>query len=201
MEKNHNILQTLVDNIKQLPGIGPKAAQRIAFYLSISNKKLANELRLSLESALKEINLCEECNNFSFNLICDVCNLSNRDSKKLCIVEMPSDLQNIENTNFYNGKYYILMGRLSPINGIGPEQLKIEKLKKNIEEKEFDEIIIATNFNSDSDLTAEFLYTLLKGRAKSVTRLSRGISLGSEIDKVDVGTIAYAIQERSPFKI
>ena len=93
------------------------------------------------------------------------------------------------------------MGRLSPINGIGPEQLKIEKLKKNIEEKEFDEIIIATNFNSDSDLTAEFLYTLLKGKAKSVTRLSRGISLGSEIDKVDVGTIAYAIQERSPFKI
>ena len=81
MEKNHNILQTLVDNIKQLPGIGPKAAQRIAFYLSISNKKLANELRLSLESALKEINLCEECNNFSFNLICDVCNLSNRDQK------------------------------------------------------------------------------------------------------------------------
>ena len=136
MEKNHNILQTLVDNIKQLPGIGPKAAQRIAFYLSISNKKLANELRLSLESALKEINLCEECNNFSFNLICDVCNLSNRDQKKLCIVEMPSDLQNIENTNFYNGKYYILMGRLSPINGIGPEQLKIEKLKKNIEKKD-----------------------------------------------------------------
>ena len=142
-------LNAVVDALKKLPGVGPKAAQRMAFYLLQYDKAAAQEICTSIETALKTIRHCEQCNNFSEAQICDLCASGSRDSSLLCVVEMPSDVHSIEQTQMYRGKYFVLLGRLSPLDGIGPKEIGLDKLVKRASGGEVKEVVVATNFTTD----------------------------------------------------
>ncbi|MEK9774448.1 MAG: recombination mediator RecR [Candidatus Woesearchaeota archaeon] len=190
------ILNQLVDSLKCLPGVGPKSALRLAYFLLQRDRNSAQKLSISISNALEKLNACSLCNNFTELDICNLCGSASRDNSLLCIVEMPTDLLMMEQTNTYNGQYYILMGKLSPLDGIGPTELNLKKLIERIKKSNFKEIILATNFTSEGNATAEYISTLLKAFPYKVTRISRGLPMGGEIEFVDSGTLAQALEDR-----
>ena len=196
-------LQKLILALKVMPGIGPKSAQRMAYYLLQHDRQGALSLGVALQDAVEKIGHCKKCNSFSEYEICKTCGDDRRDSHILCIVETPSDQLMVEQTLAYRGLYFVLMGRLSPMEGQGPKELHFEKLMQRIfiEDAKFapvKEVILATNFTSEGEATAHYLGEILKSKGIHVSRIARGIPVGGELEYVDAGTLARAMMDRKP---
>lgn len=189
-------LDQLIEALRALPGVGPKSAQRMAYHLLQRDQRGAARLARSLAHALEVLRHCERCNTFAEEAVCQRCANPQRDRSLLCVVEMPADLAMIEQTHSYNGLYYVLMGRLSPLDGIGPRELKLEKLIARATDGEVREVILATNFTNEGEATAHVIAELLTARGLRVSRLSRGVPVGGELEHTDAGTIAQALVER-----
>ena len=192
-------LDELVEALRCLPGVGPKSAQRMAYHLLQRNPKGAERLALSLERALKTLRHCNRCNTFTEDEICDRCNSARRDPSQLCIVEMPVDLNTMEQTHAYNGFYYVLMGRLSPLDGIGPKELGFERLLARASDGAVKEVILATNFTNEGEATAHYLSEVLHARGIKVSRIARGLPVGGELEYSDAATVAQAMIERRDY--
>ncbi len=199
--KNPPALEQLIDSLRCLPGVGPKSAQRMAYYLLQRDRQGANGLALALNNALQVVDHCKLCNTFSEQPICPLCESAQRDKTVLCVVEMPTDLIMLENTRAYTGMYFVLMGRLSPLDGIGPKEIHLDKLIKRANDGIVTEVILATNYTVEGDATAHYISELLRARGIKVSRIARGMPMGGEIEYVDTGTLAQAMLERrSVFK-
>jgi len=188
-------LEDLITALRCLPGVGPKSAQRMAYHLLQRDRAGAQHLAKMLELAASNIQHCSKCNNFSENEVCGLCLSPKRDNGLLCVVEMPADLLMMEQTQCYRGMYFVLMGRLSPLDGIGSKELHLDRLVKRVQEHPC-EVILATNFTVEGDATAHYLATLLQSLNVKVTRIARGLPIGGELEQVDSGTLAQALLER-----
>lgn len=188
-------LEELIAALRCLPGVGPKSAQRMTYHLLQRDRQGALNLAHALEKAVDNIRHCAQCNNFSETEVCPLCASPKRDRSLLCVVEMPADLLMLEQAQCYRGLYFVLMGRLSPLDGVGPGELNLERLVKRVQESPC-EVILATNFTVEGDATAHYLATLLQAQNIKVTRIARGLPVGSELEQVDSGTLAQALLER-----
>ncbi len=188
-------LEELVKALRCLPGVGSKSAQRMAYHLLQRDRPGALHLARSLDHAVENVQHCIKCNNFSEQEICVLCRSSRRETNLLCVVEMPADLLVMEQAQCYQGMYYVLMGRLSPIDAIGPRELHLEKLVARALEQPC-EVILATNFTVEGEATAHYLAALLSAQGIKVTRIARGLPVGGELEHVDSGTLAQAVLER-----
>ncbi|WP_225721126.1 recombination mediator RecR [Candidatus Vallotiella sp. (ex Adelges kitamiensis)] len=195
-EKPLSALETIIDALRTLPGIGPKSAQRIAYHLMQNDQEGAQRLGRSLLHATQALKHCERCNTFTEHNICELCSNERRDPTLLCVVEMPTDQIMLEQTLIYCGLYFVLMGRLSPLNGIGPCEIHFSRLISRATDNIVSEVILATNFTNEGEATAHYLSQMLKDRDLTVTRLARGVPIGSELEYVDAGTIARAVLDR-----
>lgn len=194
--KNPPALEQLIESLRCLPGVGPKSAQRMAYYLLQRDRQGANSLAQSLDNALQVVGHCKLCNTFSEQPVCPLCESSQRDNSLLCVVEMPTDLMMMENTRTYTGMYFVLMGRLSPLDGIGPKEIHLDRLIKRAQDGIVQEVILATNYTVEGDATAHYISELLRARGIKVSRIARGMPMGGEIEYVDTGTLAQAMLER-----
>lgn len=188
-------LEELIAALRCLPGVGPKSAQRMAYHLLQRDRAGALRLAQSLERAAGNVLHCSKCNNFSELEVCELCASTKRDPEVLCVVEMPADLLMMEQTQCYRGMYFVLMGRLSPLDGIGAKELHFDRLLKRARE-DVREVILATNFTVEGDATAHYLTTLLRAQGIKVSRIARGLPVGGELEQVDSGTLAQAVLER-----
>jgi recombination protein RecR len=188
-------LEELIAALRCLPGVGPKSAQRMAYHLLQRDRAGALVLAHALEAATINIKHCSKCNNFSEEEVCALCSSSKRDHSLLCVVEMPADLLMMEQAQCYRGLYFVLMGRLSPLDGIGAKELHLDRLVKRVLEHRC-EVILATNFTVEGDATAHYLATLLQSQDVKVSRIARGLPVGGELEQVDSGTLAQAVLER-----
>jgi recombination protein RecR len=189
-------LDALVEGLRRLPGVGPKSAQRIAYHLLQHDRDGAALLGTALTNAVESIRHCALCNTFTENDLCDVCSSDRRDRSLLCVVETPGDQLMIEQTLTYRGLYFVLMGRLSPLDGIGPKDIHLDRLLLRATDGVVREVILATNFTNEGEATAHTIGELLKTRGLNVTRLARGVPVGGELEYVDIGTIAQAVLDR-----
>ncbi|ADL55206.1 recombination mediator RecR [Gallionella capsiferriformans] len=188
-------LDELISALRCLPGVGPKSAQRMAYHLLQRDRKGALHLATSLERAAENVQHCSRCNNFSELPVCGLCASAARDESLLCVVEMPADQLMIEQTQCFRGMYYVLMGRLSPLDGIGAKELQLDNLVRRVQQHPC-EVILATNFTVEGDATAHYLATLLQSLGVKVSRIARGLPVGGELEQVDSGTLAQAVLER-----
>ena len=191
-------LDSLIEALRCLPGVGPKSAQRMAYHLLQRDPKGAQQLADSLSTALRALGHCTRCNNFSDTEVCNVCSSLRRDASRLCVVEMPADLLMVEQSQSYQGLYFVLMGRLSPLDGVGPKEIHLDKLVRRAEDPALKEVILATNFTVEGEATAHYVHELLADKGLKVSRIARGLPVGGEIEHVDGGTLAQAILERRP---
>jgi len=194
--KNPPALEQLIDSLRCLPGVGPKSALRMAYYLLQRDRKGAAKLGNSLENALQALGHCTLCNNFSETPICPLCASDKREQSQLCVIEMPTDLMMMEQTHSYSGMYFVLMGRLSPLDGIGPKEINLDKLIKRAQDGVISEVILATNYTVEGEATAHYISELLKTRGITVSRIARGLPMGGEIEYVDSGTLSMALLGR-----
>ena len=194
--KNPAALEQLINSLRCLPGVGPKSAQRMAYHLLQRDRQGANDLALALDNALQVVGHCKLCNTFSEQPVCPLCESSQRDNTVLCVVEMPTDLMMLESTRAYSGMYFVLMGRLSPLDGIGPKEIHLDKLIKRAQDGIVQEVVLATNYTVEGDATAHYISELLRARGIKVSRIARGMPMGGEIEYVDSGTLAQAMLER-----
>jgi recombination protein RecR len=191
-------LEELIQALRCLPGVGPKSAQRMAYHLLQRDQKGAERLARGLGEALGRIRHCTRCNTFTEAEMCSVCSSQRRDATLLCVVESPGDLLMMEQTQSYSGLYFVLMGRLSPLDGIGPREIHLDRLVKRATDGEVKEVILATNFTVEGEATAHYVSELLLGKGLKVTRIARGLPVGGELEHVDSGTLAQAVLERRP---
>ena len=191
-------LESLIDALRVLPGVGPKSAARMAYHLLQRNRAGAARLASALSAALERLHHCGRCNNFSEAPVCELCQNPKRDPRQLCVVEMPADLNRLEETQAYRGLYFVLMGRLSPLDGVGPREIGLEQLLNRAQDGETEEVILATNFTAEGEATAHYAGELLKAKGLKVTRIARGLPAGGELEHVDGMTIAQALQDRRP---
>ncbi|HOA94334.1 MAG TPA: recombination mediator RecR [Quisquiliibacterium sp.] len=189
-------LEALTAALKRLPGVGAKSAQRFAYYLLQHDREGAALLSRALAEAVERIRHCARCNTFTEHEICDTCSSPRRDAAVLCVVETPSDQLMVEQTLTFNGLYFVLMGRLSPLDGIGPKEIHFDRLLARATDGTVREVILATNFTQEGEATAHYIGELLRARGLKVTRLARGVPVGSELEYVDPGTIAQALRDR-----
>jgi recombination protein RecR len=189
-------LETLKQALRRLPGVGPKSAQRMAYYLLERDREGARLLAQTLAQAVESITHCRRCNNFCESDVCGICAAPRRDHTLLCVVESPSDLSSLEQAGVYNGVYYVLMGRLSPLDGIGPEELDIPRLEARLDEGEVKEVILATNLTVEGEATAHFLADIVRARGIRATRIAYGVPVGGELEYTDRTTLARAIAGR-----
>jgi recombination protein RecR len=189
-------LEALIDALRCLPGVGQKSAQRMAYHLLQHDRAGATKLARSLDQAMSDIGHCQRCNTFSRAPICDVCLDAERDKRLLCVVETPADQAALERTGSYKGQYFVLLGRLSPLDGVGARDIGLSALLERACDGVVDEVILATNFNAEGEATAHVLSEQLRSRGLKVTRLARGVPVGSELEYVDLGTIAHAFMDR-----
>lgn len=189
-------LESLIEALRCLPGVGPKSAQRMAYHLMQSDRPGAKRLADALHLALGALKHCQRCNTFTENDICDRCRSSKRDPSMLCVVETPVDMNMMEQTHAYSGLYFVLMGRVSPLDGVGPRELQLEQLLARATDGQVEEVILATNFTNEGEVTAHYLTEMLKNRGLRVSRIARGVPVGGELEYVDSGTLAQAVRER-----
>jgi recombination protein RecR len=189
-------VEQLQISLQRLPGVGPKSAQRMAFHLLERDREGAYSIADAIKAALSKVNHCQRCNNFSENTLCSICASRRRDSAILCIAETPADVEAIEQASAYKGMYFILMGHLSPLDGIGPEQLGITRVLDLIRTETIDEVILATNLTLEGEATADYIADLLHEQSVSVTRLARGVPVGGELEYMDAGTLNQAFSDR-----
>lgn len=189
-------MQTLIDELGRLPGIGPKSAQRIAYYLLKSPAEDANRLANSITEAKARVTWCQRCFSIAEGELCAYCQDDRRDSTSLCVVEEPRDIVAIERTHEFNGRYHVLQGAISPIEGIGPEQLRVKELLRRVESEEVKEVILATNPNIEGEATAMYLGRLLTPLGIKVTRLASGLPVGGDLEYADEVTLGRAFEGR-----
>jgi len=189
-------VERLIEALRVLPGVGPRSAQRMAYHLLQHDRAGADMLAQALSAALAGVRLCSRCNNFTEDEICALCRSARRDPGLLCVVETPTDLAMVEQTLSYSGMYFVLMGRLSPLDGIGPRDIGLDRLLARATDGEVREVILATNFTNEGEATAHYIAEMLRARGVKASRIARGVPLGGELEYVDVGTISQAIQDR-----
>jgi len=194
--KQPSALATLIDALRALPGVGPKSAQRIAYHLMQHDRPGADKLGNALLNATSHLRHCLRCNTFTEAEICETCLDEERDTSLLCVVETPADQVMLEQTLTYKGLYFVLMGRLSPLDGIGPKEIHFDRLVKRATDGTVREVVLATNFTNEGEATAHYIAQALKSRGLSVSRLARGVPVGGELEYVDAGTIARAMLDR-----
>ena len=199
--KSPSSLDALIQALRCLPGVGPKSAQRMAYHLLQRDQQGAGRLAEAMKSAVERIRHCAMCNTFTEAEVCEICESAKRDRSLLCVVETPGDLLMMEQTQTYRGLYFVLMGRLSPLDGIGPKEINLDKLIKraqyaNNNQAQVTEVILATNYTVEGEATAHYISELLKTRNITVSRIARGLPMGGEIEYVDSGTLSMALLGR-----
>jgi recombination protein RecR len=194
--KTPSSLDFLTEALRRLPGVGPKSAQRMAYHLMQHDRDGAAMLGRALSQAVEKVQHCAMCNTFTEHQICETCLDAERNPELLCVVETPGDQLMIEQTLTFKGLYFVLMGRLSPLDGIGPKDINLEKLVARATDGIVQEVVLATNFTNEGEATAHYISETLKARGLKVSRLARGVPVGGELEYVDAGTIARAMLDR-----
>lgn len=189
-------IEELKQALRRLPGVGPKSAQRMAFHLLGRDREGARRIAQALERAVQNVRHCIRCNNFTEQEICAICRSARRDASLLCVVESPADVVSLEQSGAFQGRYFVLMGRLSPLDGIGPSEIGIERLETRLNEGETKEVVLATNFTVEGEATAHFIAEIARAHGVRATRIAHGIPGGSELEYVDRGTLARAFGAR-----
>ena len=192
-------LEELVEALRCLPGVGVKSAQRMAYHLLQRNPRGGERLARAIEAALQSLRHCLRCNTFTEDEVCERCRSGKRDPSQLCIVEMPVDLNTMEQTHAFSGLYYVLMGHLSPLDGIGPKELAFDRLLARATDGVVREVILATNFTNEGEATAHYLAEMLRARGLRVSRIARGLPVGSELEYSDAASVAQALVERRDY--
>jgi recombination protein RecR len=190
------LIRALIDALRCLPGVGPKSAQRMAYYLLERDREGARHLARVLDDAMQKVGRCASCRTLSETELCSTCASGRRDASLLCVVEMPADVQAIETATGYQGLYFVLMGHLSPLDGIGPQDLGLDALAKRLDDGTIKEVILATNPTVEGEATAHFIADQVHARGIRVTRLAHGVPLGGELEYIDGGTLAHAFAGR-----
>jgi recombination protein RecR len=194
--KTPSSLEALISALRCLPGMGPKSAQRTAFHLLQRDQPGAARLAAALTQALAKIRQCEQCNSYAEAAVCELCSSPRRNRALLCVVETPGDLLMMEQAQCYQGLYFVLMGALSPLDGIGPREIHVDRLIRRATDGEVREVVLATNFTVEGEATAHFLGEALRAKGLTVSRIARGLPVGGELEHVDSGTLAQAVLER-----
>ena len=194
--KTPSTLEELIEALRCLPGVGPKSAQRMAYHLLQRDMPGAQRLASALALALERIRHCEKCNSFAEEVICALCRSPRRDPSQLCVVESPGDLLMMEQAQCFRGLYFVLMGTLSPLDGIGPKEIHLDRLVRRASDGVVGEVILATNFTVEGEATAHYVGELLRQQGVKVSRIARGLPVGGELEHVDSGTLAQAVLER-----
>jgi recombination protein RecR len=189
-------LEGLIEALRRLPGVGQKSAQRMAFHLLQHDREGAGRIARALQAAMEGVRHCERCHTFTESAVCRTCLDETRDRRLLCVVETPADQAAMERTGSYRGLYFVLMGKLSPLDGIGVRDIGLHQLIERTADDSVEEVIVATNFTAEGEATAHVIAEALKSRSLRVTRLARGVPIGSELEYVDLGTIAHALVDR-----
>ena len=190
------LIGRLVEALRCLPGVGPKSAQRMAFHLLERNREAALELARVIEEAVTTVGRCESCRTLSEQAICQICTSARRDSRTLCVVETPADMAAIDTSTGYQGMFFVLMGHLSPLDGIGPAELGLDQLERRLDAGGVAEVILATSSTVEGEATAHYLAELVRERGIRATRIAQGVPMGGELEFVDGGTLARAIMAR-----
>ena len=189
-------VEALGEALRRLPGVGVKSAQRMAYHLLQHDREGAQRIAASLQAAMLNVRHCERCHTFTEAPVCAICLDGTRDLRQLCVVESPADQAALERTGGYRGLYFVLMGRISPLDGVGSSDIGARQLLERASDGHTEEVIIATNFTAEGEATAHVLTEALRARGLRVTRLARGVPIGSELEYVDLGTIAHALSDR-----
>ena len=193
------LLDRLIEALRCLPGVGVKTAQRMAYDLLERNRERGRTLAGTLEQALDRVRHCARCRNFTEDELCSVCADPERDPQLLCVVESPADVRLLEASTEYRGRYFVLMGRLSPLDGIGPDEIGLPQLEARLRDEEVRELILAINATLESDVTAHVLQETAARHGVQATRLARGVPVGGELEYLDSGTLATAFEGRAPY--
>ena len=191
-----SVLDGLIQALRRLPGVGVKSASRMAYHLLQHDREGAELISQALHQAASQVQHCERCHTFTTLPVCDTCLDEGRDTTRLCVVETPAHQSAVERTAAYKGLYFVLMGRISPLDGFGPKDIGLQKLMDRASDGVVKEVILATNFTAEGEATAHVLTEALKKRGVQVSRLARGVPVGSELEYVDLGTIAHALVDR-----
>ena len=189
-------LDALVSSLKRLPGVGPRTAQRYAYHLLQHDREAAESIASALIDAMARIHHCERCNTFTEAEVCDTCRSPRRDPTKLCVVETPADQLTLEQTLAFDGLYFVLMGRLSPLDGVGPTEIHFDRLLQRATDGVVKEVILATNFTQEGEATAHYIGEMLRSQGLGVSRIARGVPVGGELEYVDAATVAQALRDR-----
>lgn len=199
MAEHSPLLTQLIDSLKLLPGVGQKSAQRMALHLLKIERDKAIKLGASICEAVEKIQHCTQCRNYTEQELCEICSSSNRKSTQMCIVETPTDLMAIENGTSYKGVYFVLMGKLSPLDGVGPEQLGLDKLEARLQSGDLEEIILATSSTMEGEVTAHVIAEMVKKNGLRTTRLAQGVPIGGELEYLDLNTLSQALDTRTDY--
>lgn len=191
-------LNRLIDALRCLPGVGPKSAQRMAFHLLLREREGGRHLAEAVTAALDNIGHCRQCRMFSEDDLCNICGSERRDARVVCVVESPADVMAIEQHTDFRGRYFVLMGHLSPIDGVGPEELGLDVLRRRLDAREIEELILATGATVEGEATAQYVGELARERGAQVTRIAHGVPVGGELEYVDAGTLSQAFTGRRP---
>lgn len=191
------LIVQLIESLRCLPGVGPKSAQRMAMHILEHDRLRGQQLANALSTAVDAVGHCQSCRMLTEDDTCEICNSAKREESLLCIVEQPSDVLAVEASGTYRGKYFVLMGHLSPIDGIGPDELGLNQLQNKVAEHRVEEVIIATNPTVEGEATAYYIAEQLKSTGIKVSRIAHGVPLGGDLDLVDMGTLAHAFKGRT----
>ncbi len=194
--KETSLIDDLIEALRCMPGVGPKSAQRIAYYLLERDRGGARRLASALNESAEKVGHCQQCRTLTEHEICSICASRSRDRSLLCVVEMPTDVAVVEQALVYKGVYFVLMGHLSPLDGIGPDEIGLDVLKARLAEGEIQELILATNSTVEGEATAHYVAELAKAQNVKVSRLARGVPMGGELEYVDGGTLSHALASR-----
>lgn len=189
-------LAGLIEALRRLPGVGPRSAQRMAFHLLEKDREGASSLATAIEAAIEEIGRCARCRMFTETELCEICRAPSRDPSLLCVVETPADVVAVETGSGYTGRYFVLMGHLSPLDGIGPDELGLESLEGILDEGSVGEVILATNPTVEGEATAHYIGELCARRGVRASRIAHGVPVGGELEYVDSGTLSHAFAGR-----
>lgn len=191
-------VETLIDALRVLPGVGPKSAQRMSLHLLERDREGAQALAEALADAMARVGRCQRCRNFTEHALCEICGDQRRDGTTICVVETPADVLAIEQSGSFNGRYFVLMGHLSPIDGIGPAEIGLEDFHQQVIDEDIREVILATNPTVEGEATAYYLTDMLQPLGVAVSRIAHGVPLGGELEYVDGSTLAHALSGRRP---
>lgn len=191
------LIRQLIEALRGLPGVGPKTAQRMALNLLERDREVARHLARTLDLAMEQVGYCGRCRTLSESEICDLCDDSRRDDSIICVLQSPADVWAVEMAGSFRGRYFVLKGHLSPIDGLGPDEIGIPALLERLEDSEVVEVILATNPTVEGEATAHYIASLLKPRGIRVSRIAHGVPLGGELEFIDGGTLAHALAGRT----